>query len=399
MIPSLPPPDSTAFVIQEIGALLFGLVFLFLWKQSKVVYFGLWAAAWVLRMVAAVFGFLLLGSGNPNWLAPYAVFEFGFVIVLVAAARAGFASEVKSWRTGLRLIGVLPIFVLVVYVMGQFWGLEAYHATHAVVLCFAYFYNFATIRGNEGMATKFFRLSLLMLAAIFLEHGIIFLYLYNVRSAPEWVRYLHHETYYDFTLHCVLAFSAMAMWSETQIDRIRELMGELDRVRRDSKQSLDLDSLTGLLNQAALARRVDGAEQFEGVVVVGDVDNFKDINDSYGHLVGDEILRNVGNLLLGSIRHQDEAFRWGGDEFVILFLNQQENVANKRMGEIEARLREFRVRGFGTLPIAFSWGSSAAGGRKLREALDEADQRMYERKRSRAGKNRAAAKRVEAPER
>jgi diguanylate cyclase (GGDEF)-like protein len=133
--------------------------------------------------------------------------------------------------------------------------------------------------------------------------------------------------------------------------------------------------------------------------VVGDVDNFKDINDSYGHLVGDEILRNVGSLLLASIRHQDEAFRWGGDEFVILFLNQHESVANKRMEEIQARLREFRVRGFGTLPIAFSWGTSAATGRTLRDALDEADRRMYERKRSRAGKNRTEAKRVEAPER
>jgi diguanylate cyclase (GGDEF)-like protein len=266
--------------------------------------------------------------------------------------------------------------------------LEAYHGTHALVLCFAYFYNFATLRGGEGFAGKIFRFSLLVLAAAFLEHAIVFLYLYNVRSAPEWARYLHHETYYDFTLHCVLAFSAMAMWSETQIDRIRELAEELDHVRRDSKRSLDLDSLTGLLNQAALARRVESAE-FEGVVVVGDVDNFKEINDRYGHLVGDEILRNVGSLLQASIRHEDEAFRWGGDEFVILFLDQHEGVADKRMREIEGRLHDFRVRGFGTLPIAFSWGISRVDGRNLRDALDEADQRMYERKRGRAGKKAA----------
>ena len=384
-MPTLPPPDSTAFVIQEIGALLFGLVFLFLWKQSKVVYFGLWSAAWVLRFLAAIFGYFMMASGNANWLAPYAVFEFGFVIVLVAAARAGFASQIKDWRTVLRLIAILPIFVALVYGMGMMWGMEAYHATHAVVLCFAYFYNFATIRYSQGLAGKVFRLSLLVLAAAFLEHAIIFLYLYNVRSAPEWARYLHHETYYDFTLHCVLAFSAMAMWSETQIDRIRELAEELDHVRRDSKRSLDLDSLTGLLNQSALARRMDQAVTFEGIVVVGDVDNFKEINDRYGHLVGDEILRNVGGLLLASIRHEDEAFRWGGDEFVILFLNQQKSVAEKRMRDIEGRLQEFRVRGFGSLPIQFSWGTCSAEGRKLRDVLDEADRRMYELKRSRAG--------------
>ena len=55
---------------------------------------------------------------------------------------------------------------------------------------------------------------------------IILLYLYNRGGAPIWAGYLHHETYYDFVLHCVLAFAAMAMWSESQIDRMRDLGGE-----------------------------------------------------------------------------------------------------------------------------------------------------------------------------
>jgi diguanylate cyclase (GGDEF)-like protein len=126
---------------------------------------------------------------------------------------------------------------------------------------------------------------------------------------------------------------------------------------------------------------------FEGVVVVCDMDNFKNINDRYGHLVGDEILRNIGNLLQSSIRHEDEAFRWGGDEFVILFRNQRANVAKRRMVDIESRLRDFRVRGLGILPIAFSWGTADTEGRTLRDALDEADQNMYKLKRSRAAES------------
>ena len=115
------------------------------------------------------------------------------------------------------------------------------------------------------------------------------------------------------------------------------------------------------------------------------MDAFKDINDSYGHLVGDEILRNVGRLLQASIRHEDEAFRWGGDEFVILFHNQLSEVARLRMADIEARLKSFRVRGAGaaTVPISFSWGTAEAGGRPLREALNEADRSMYLGKRRR----------------
>jgi diguanylate cyclase (GGDEF)-like protein len=177
----------------------------------------------------------------------------------------------------------------------------------------------------------------------------------------------------------------MAMWNESQIDRIGELAGEVDYLRRETQQRLDLDHLTGLLNQAALSRRVDQAGAFDGVVAVCDMDNFKDVNDRYGHLVGDEILRNIGNLLKSSIRHEDEAFRWGGDEFVILFRDQRTEVARKRMQDISARLREFRVRGYGVLPITFSWGTADAAGRVLREALDEADQSMYALKRSKQG--------------
>lgn len=384
MDPSSPVADVTAFVIQEIGALLFGMVFLFLYRQSRVVYFGLWAIAWVLRFLAAIFGFQLLRLSDGRWLAPYAIFEFAFAIVLVAAARAGFASGFKDWRTVLRLISILPIFVALVYALGFYSRLEAYHASHALVLCFVYLYNFLMLRKNRGFGARVFRFSLFLLAAAFLEHAIILLYLYNSGQAPAWARYLHHETYYDFTLHCVLAFAAMAMWSESQIDRVRDLTGELDHLRREVQNSLDLDRLTGLLNQAALAVRVEGSLAFEGVVTVCDMDNFKDINDRYGHLVGDEILRNIGNLLKSSIRHEDEAFRWGGDEFVILFRNQPAGVAAKRMGEIEARLQDFRVRGFGMLPISFSWGTAETAGRSLRETLDEADRNMYVLKRARA---------------
>jgi diguanylate cyclase (GGDEF)-like protein len=384
MDPSSPVADFTAFCIQEIGALLFGMVFLFLWRQSRVVYFGLWGVAWTLRFIAAIFGYELIRSQNWEWLASYAIFEFAFAIVLIAAARAGFSAGFKDWRTVLRLISILPVFVAMVYAFGWYSRLEAYHASHALVLAFVYFYNFLMLRKHRGVGARVFRFSLFVLAAAFLEHAIILLYLYHSNSAPAWARYLHHETYYDFTLHCVLAFAAMAMWSESQMDRVRDLTREVDHLRRENKHSLDLDRLTGLLNQSALASRIETQFLFEGVVAVCDMDNFKEINDRYGHLVGDEILRNIGHLLQSSIRLEDEAFRWGGDEFVVLFHNQHHGVADRRMEELQARLREFRVRGFGVLPISFSWGTADGGGRTLRDALDDADRAMYQLKRSRA---------------
>ena len=82
-------------------------------------------------------------------------------------------------------------------------------------------------------------------------------------------------------------------------------------------------------------------------MTVCDMDNFKDVNDRYGHLVGDEILRNIGNLLQSSIRHEDEAFRWGGDEFVILFHNQRSGGGQQAHGgdfRAPARIPRARLR-------------------------------------------------------
>lgn len=384
MFPAGVATDPTPFYIQEIGALLFGLVFFFVYRQSRAVYFGLWAIAWVLRFLAAIFGFQLLRTMHAGWLAPYATFEFAFVIVLISAARAGFASDMKDWRTVLRLIAILPMFVALVWAIGRSAGIEAYHGTHAIVLAAVYFYNFRTLR-HHGIGGRVFRFSLLLLSAVFVEHALVLGYLYGHGGAAAWAAYLHNEAYLDFVLHCVLAFSGMAMWSESQMDRVRDLGSELAHLRRERAQSVDLDHLTGLLNQAALTRRVEQVGGFAGVVVVCDMDNFKDINDRYGHLVGDEILRNVGHLLQNSIRQADEAFRWGGDEFVILFHNQQADVARRRMADIEGRLRVFQVRGLGALPISFSWGAAEAANRSLRDALDEADRNMYTLKRTRAG--------------
>src|SRR5204863_6159170 len=122
----------------------------------------------------------------------------------------GFASSMRDWRTVLRLIAILPIFVAVVWAYGLYRRMDAYHASHALLLGFVYLYNFFTLRRTAGVGARMFRFSLVVLAAAFFEHALIFLYLFNRGNAPQWAVYLHHESYVDLILHCVLAFAAMA---------------------------------------------------------------------------------------------------------------------------------------------------------------------------------------------
>jgi len=381
---TLPALDIVALSVQMLGTLLFCLVFLFLWRQSGIVYFAYWSLAWALQLVALICLRMLLLTTVPFWLGPYALFEFAFALALLVAARTGTSPGADTWKSIARLLLGFPLFLAVVYLLGLQSSFEGFQAIHGLVLGSIYLYSFFVIRSGGGVGGRLFRFSLLCYALAFLLNAVVFFYLFNRGGHPQWPRYLQYNSFYDFALLTLLAFAAMAMWIENQRDRIEALSGELDAVRRDSMKSLDLDRLTGLLNQAALERRMEGTEPFSGVVAVCDMDNFKSINDQYGHLVGDEILRNIGHLMRSSIRQEDEAYRWGGDEFVILFRNQNLSVVKSRMLEVRHRLNDFRVRGYGPLPISFSWGASEASAGPLREALDAADRDMYSYKKQRS---------------
>jgi diguanylate cyclase (GGDEF)-like protein len=182
----------------------------------------------------------------------------------------------------------------------------------------------------------------------------------------------------------VIAVVGLTIDLVSHIRRVRALETRLSKVQKSVEDRLNEDPLTGLLNRAALDERMRDDERFTGVVIVIDLDNFKGLNDSLGHLTGDEILRSVGKLIAASIREEDIAFRWGGDEFVILFHDPDRKVAELRMRELAGRLDRFHVRHKGQLSIHFSFGTARTEGRSLSESLEEADRIMLESKRARA---------------
>jgi diguanylate cyclase (GGDEF)-like protein len=156
------------------------------------------------------------------------------------------------------------------------------------------------------------------------------------------------------------------------------------------------DELTGLANRRALdevlTSEVERARRFGsdlGLVLI-DLDDFKSVNDTYGHLQGDVVLREVARVLRSSSREIDQPARYGGEELAVVLpgtdLEGAYNRAERIREEIE-RLRIARLDGRGTLSITTSCGVAAvrageADGRALVEAADNA---LYEAKHS--GKN------------
>lgn len=165
------------------------------------------------------------------------------------------------------------------------------------------------------------------------------------------------------------------------------LMAELrERLEREKALSRK-DSLTGLANAQAMHERaaleVERARRWGRPLTVAwvDLDNFKSVNDTFGHATGDEVLRVAAGALATGLRSTDLATRVGGDEFVLLLPETDEEGARTVLEGARSRLEEeMRRRGW---PVAASIGSVTTDSpRDPAELLREADARMYEAKRA-----------------
>lgn len=128
-------------------------------------------------------------------------------------------------------------------------------------------------------------------------------------------------------------------------------------------------------------------------VLMADMDHFKSINDTYGHQVGDEVIKAVAFVLLENTRKTDLAARIGGEEFLILF----DNGDAKIVYEIAQRIREkiekmpIKIIGFDIFHLTISLGfcSLAPKDETLEELLKKADDALYRAKKE--GRNRVVA--------
>ena len=154
------------------------------------------------------------------------------------------------------------------------------------------------------------------------------------------------------------------------------------------------DELTGLQNRRSmnelltLCRAQAERSSIPFVVAMGDIDNFKRLNDTYGHNYGDQVLTLLAETIQHSTREGDFVCRWGGEEILILFSATRRDAAKSVLLRGQDKLRHPGPEGQDILlaPVTMTFGlSEYKSGQSVSELIERADERLYQGKSS--GKN------------
>jgi len=193
----------------------------------------------------------------------------------------------------------------------------------------------------------------------------------------------------------------------TRLRQGREELAAMNRTLRERNRELHelsiTDSLTGLYNRKhlmeVLMKEVARAERYQRplALLMIDVDHFKVYNDTYGHLAGDKVLRNIAAIFRGCIRESDCVGRYGGEEFLIILPETVAEGAGRLGDRIRSRLAEEDFpAGSQTVKITISGGiaSFPGNGRSSESLLRSADAALYQAKDR--GRNRVVSAASEA---
>jgi diguanylate cyclase (GGDEF)-like protein len=283
---------------------------------------------------------------------------------------------------------IICVFITNLLVRARKISIEAACLAPILILCFVYTpMSWFTFDGLLG-STPY--LSILFLTIIALTH-------YGRRQVPlissyavlmlgltiHWFATWPGERYNIQTINIFVAYIITAVL----------IVGILESIKRKNLETNKLitdisirDDLTGLLNRRGINQifgKLENDFMKEGIeyaAAILDIDEFKGVNDIYGHNLGDAVLKKVAENIKKSIRSTDYAFRFGGDEFLLLMPNMDEVIVQRTFMRIEIALREIQDYDFMvTVSMGYALRSESS---TIDELLELADRRMYRAKQS-----------------
>ena len=349
------------------------------------------------------------------------LFVLGFMCLLTKLSEALNKKQKRGFLLAFVLIAVISVLEVITIVVdatppGYRWlnilsNYLGFGLTPAVALCFVY------VLDKKSIVRRGFRVAVccegayLLFLAVTLPYGPVF----SVSAENLYARgehfYIYVMMYYSSMLYLMAATvrtaAAFQNRSRTLIYPLILFLGAVTVIQIAfpalhvtwlcvtllavlyyiycSEMWNQLDALTGLLNQNSYLNRTAEMRRSGGVLVVFDVDDFKQVNDRYGHLQGDVCLAEIADCIKKAYARCGYCYRIGGDEFCVLLKNEE---SEARCAAALQKLLAERRRELTILPTV-SLGAAAFSGQDVVTVKDCADRALYRAKKEQ--KDRAAA--------
>ena len=385
--------SAVGLTIQCAGIILITCLSFFMTRSLRRTFLDYWTAAWAcmsLALVSVTAAFPPASLGKA-YFAVYYLGEYAFGFLFVAGCRNYASGEELRRRDWLWLVPGAAVACCLATLPPNF---NVAFVPHAAIL--AAMFALALWQLQKARRTRprspglsVLNIALMLLTLDFLHYVPAMSYsVFFHRILPK--SYLQYTSVYDLILEILLGFGTLMLVMDNARHDVeaanRELQAAHDRLQKQAR----MDPLTEALNRHAfyslVAREPAESAVASGCAVVLDIDNLKPINDSYGHAAGDAAIREVARAVRSAIRGDDLLFRWGGDEFLILFFNMDEPEALKRVAAIDKRLAgpDPAAPGAPLRRLIVSHGvATFARSGEIERAIDAADSAMYASKQER----------------
>ncbi len=301
----------------------------------------------------------------------YAIFKITFAILLLFSAYQYITKE-RYLKFPFKyyiafIILLFALFLNTKAVEIQFW-------VYLMVSLSLFWSGFFMLKNKKSSDGKIIAAGFLINGTVFFHHAIILVQWFYLHQTPA---YMSRISFYDSISEFILALGFILA---VTVDTVRELQGSNKKLMEKQeilRGLVDYDPLTGLRNRRILREFIDRIKKGKGVVVFIDIDNFKKINDNFGHMVGDKCIMEIAREIKNDFRSEDGLFRYGGDEFLLILSNMTVDEVSVRLNRLKSRVKN-SVKG---VYLKFSFGISEFDKNlDFKEVLNMADKKMYQAK-------------------
>ena len=331
---------SIAVQFTVIATLL--VYFLLLRKTVRLEEVRLWTAAWFADAIAL--GAVLVSSVPGGVDLPlrltlllYLAGKTAFAVLMVSGARKhvrpGSEPHIRPWPLAI-LITIWSVAIGILarqLVVAQF----AQSVMVGVVLAAG---GWIVLRKPRSRASRWLGMAFVLQSGVFFFYGIAMAPVIVNRPIP--ISFMPYTPFFDAWLELILALSCLAAVADRSEEQLRYANRELLESQERLSQMVDSDPLTGLANRRAMRPFMDRATASGATLIFIDINDFKQINDRFGHSVGDAVLQRLARLLSETFRPQDAIMRYGGDEFLVIAPEMDQHSVAPRVARIRSHMSE-----------------------------------------------------------